>query len=710
MVAVRYAAVSIPRAFLPMNTTYRTVWNESTASWGCAGEIATGGRKPRHALQLGLALGLSLAGSAAYASCTDTGGGNPRVLADAAAPTGACTFNGSTYSGNNTVIITGSGASATFTADPLTVNGAANSLAFSVRSAGASATLQGDASVFIAAGSNARAIYLSGGTLTAQKNVMATRNGSSGGSALQVDTAATMTVQGNLVAKVASGTADGTRVTGGTLTVQGATTSTTTSASIGFTTSGTASSSLQALTATSAGSAVVASTGAKLSATTSTLTATGTNGYGIAASGAATQVKVGNSTLAPAATETAIGVGSATTISASGTGGQAIRATTTDSDVVVQVDTGATVSAQSAVIYASNTQATGKVAVTNRAALTSTAGVGIDISAALGDNTVNSYANISPAAGLNAILGGPGKDLVNLFSGVLGGGVSTAAGDDTLNAQGGSVVGAINLGDGSDVLTLGPGFDRSQVTNLDGGDDADSADGFVDTLNWEAGSASVATDYLKNWERIVLASGNAITWTGAAPLVTGTGSDANGPLGLVVRAGASAIRAAGNLAVTGDIANQGLIDLQATSLSASGRFTGGGTVNLNVVLNDGTAQPASQTLTFGSVASGAPTTLNLGNVGGAGAATTGNGILVATVTGASPADAFVLAGPGYLDQGGFRYTLQQVGSNWYLQSARAPEPPAINANPVPTLGQYAQGLLALGLALLAGWRLRQRRG
>ena len=127
-----------------------------------------------------------------------------------------------------------------------------------------------------------------------------------------------------------------------------------------------------------------------------------------------------------------------------------------------------------------------------------------------------------------------------------------------------------------------------------------------------------------------------------------------------------------------------------------------------LVLNDGTAQPASQTLTFGSVASGAPTTLNLGNVGGAGAATTGNGILVATVTGASPADAFVLAGPGYLDQGGFRYTLQQVGSNWYLQSARAPVPAAVN--PVPTLGQYAQGLLALSLALLAGWRLRQRRG
>ena len=90
---------------------------------------------------------------------TDTGGGNPRVQADAAAPTGACTFNGSTYSGNNTVIVTGSGASATFTADPLTVNGAANSWAFSVRTAGASATLQGDASVFIAAGSNARAIY-----------------------------------------------------------------------------------------------------------------------------------------------------------------------------------------------------------------------------------------------------------------------------------------------------------------------------------------------------------------------------------------------------------------------------------------------------------------------------------------------------------------------------------------------------------------------
>lgn len=699
-----------------MNKTYRTLWNESTASWVAAAEIAAAHgpsgttvrlcNPVRPLLALGFALGLSVVGGAAHAGCSDVLGGNPRVQADGGSP---CTFGGSTYSGNNTVIVTGAGTSATFTADPLAVNGASNSWAFSVRTAGASATLQGDTTVFIAAGSNARAIYLDGGTLTAQKGVTATRNGNSGGSALQVTNAATMTVQGNLLAKVESGFADGTRVTGGTLTVQGTTTSTTVSASTGFITNGPASSTLQSLSVTSAGTGVSAATGAKLSATTSQVTATGAGGYGIAASDASTQVKVGNSTLAPAATETAIGVGPASTVIASGAGGQAIRATATTSDVVVQVDAGATVSANGAVIYASNTQPTGKVTVTNRATLTSTAGVGIDISAALGDNTVNSYANINPGAGLNTILGGPGKDAVTLFSGVLNGGISTGAGDDTLNAQGGSVVGAIQLGDGSDVLTLGAGFNRSQVSSLDGGDDADSADGFVDTLNWEAGSATVATGYLKNWERIVVASGNAITWAGATPLVTGTGSDANGPLGLVIRAGASAIRAAGNLSVTGDISNQGLIDLQATSLAASGQFTGGGTVNMNVVLNNGTAQPASQTLTFGSVASGAPTTLNLANIGGTGAATTGNGILVATVTGASPAGAFVLAGPGYMDLGGFRYTLQQVGSNWYLQSEKAVTPSAVNATPVPTLGQYALGLLTLGLGLLAGLRLRQQR-
>lgn len=698
-----------------MNKTYRTLWNESTPSCVAAGELAAAhgpsgtvriGAPVRSLLGLGFALGLGVAGGAAHASCSDALGGNPRVQADGGS---ACTFGGSTYGGNNTVIVTDAGTSATFTADPLAVNGAANSWAFSVRTAGASAMLQGDTTVFIAAGGNARAIYLFGGTLTAQKGVTATRNGSSGGSALQVDTAATMTVQGNLLSKVESGSADGTRVTGGTLTVQGTTTSTTTSASTGFLTNGSASSTLQSFTVTSAGTGVSAGTGAKLSATTSQITATGAGGYGITAADASTQVKLGNSTLAPAATETAIGVGPTSTISASGAGGQAIRATATTSDVVVQVDAGATVSSNGTVIYASNTQPTGKVTVTNRTTLTSTAGVGINVSAALGENAVNSYADINPGTGLNAILGGPGKDAVTLFSGVLHGGISTGASDDTLKAQGGSVVGAIHLGDGSDVLTLDPGFDRSQVTSLDGGDDADAADGFIDTLNWEAGSASVATNYLKNWERIVLASGNAITWTGATPLVTGTGSDANGPLGLVIRAGASAIRTAGSLVVTGDISSQGLIDLQATSLAASGQLTGGGTVNMHVVLNDGTAQPASQTLTFGSVASGAPTTLNLANIGGTGAATTGNGILVATVTGASPAGAFMLAGPGYLDVGGFRYTLQQVGTNWYLQSQKAVVLGAGNATPVRTLGQYALALLALSLGLLAGLRLRQQR-
>ena len=56
---------------------------------------------------------------------------------------------------------------------------------------------------------------------------------------------------------------------------------------------------------------------------------------------------------------------------------------------------------------------------------------------------------------------------------------------------------------------------------------------------------------------------------------------------------------------------------------------------------------------------------------------TGNGILIAEISGTSPANVFTLAAP--LISGGFQYTPQKVGNNWYLQSSpyvalRRPQP------------------------------------
>ncbi|WP_429952097.1 autotransporter outer membrane beta-barrel domain-containing protein [Comamonas sediminis] len=64
------------------------------------------------------------------------------------------------------------------------------------------------------------------------------------------------------------------------------------------------------------------------------------------------------------------------------------------------------------------------------------------------------------------------------------------------------------------------------------------------------------------------------------------------------------------------------------------------------------------------------TTLHIRNVGGTGAQTTGNGILVVQVGLASNGQ-FTLPAPGYIQAGAYRYTLHKVGRNWYLQSAPA---------------------------------------
>ncbi|MNT17210.1 hypothetical protein D3C72_1523480 [compost metagenome] len=68
------------------------------------------------------------------------------------------------------------------------------------------------------------------------------------------------------------------------------------------------------------------------------------------------------------------------------------------------------------------------------------------------------------------------------------------------------------------------------------------------------------------------------------------------------------------------------------------------------------------------------------NANGLGAATTGNGILVVKVDGASNG-VFTLEG-GSVTAGHFSYTLHQVGNNWYLQSRLLTPAVGVTCNPV----------------------------
>ncbi|MCS4294967.1 autotransporter-associated beta strand protein [Comamonas sp. BIGb0152] len=122
------------------------------------------------------------------------------------------------------------------------------------------------------------------------------------------------------------------------------------------------------------------------------------------------------------------------------------------------------------------------------------------------------------------------------------------------------------------------------------------------------------------------------------------------------------------------LANAGTVTLQSGGsnavLTVANHYAGnGGAVQLNTVLEAEDA--ASQRLVINGDSSGT-TTLHIRNLGGAGAQTTGNGILVVQVDGASEGT-FSLPAPGYVEAGEFQYALIQVDKHWYLQTVTRTE-------------------------------------
>lgn len=121
-----------------------------------------------------------------------------------------------------------------------------------------------------------------------------------------------------------------------------------------------------------------------------------------------------------------------------------------------------------------------------------------------------------------------------------------------------------------------------------------------------------------------------------------------------------------------NIANAGTVTLGSANtkdiLTTTYDYKGyGGTLNLNAAL--GGNNSATQKLIVNRSTSGT-SALNIRNLGGTGAQTTGNGILVVQVGWESNGQ-FTLPAPGYIQAGAYRYTLHKVGRNWYLQSAPA---------------------------------------
>ena len=281
-------------------------------------------------------------------------------------------------------------------------------------------------------------------------------------------------------------------------------------------------------------------------------------------------------------------------------------------------------------------------------------------------------------------------------------GIRDTDGNATTTLQGGSKVsGAIRLGNGSDTVNIAGGADISALTALDGGDDVSSGDGMIDTLNLDraitgssASAGAPGNIQIANWETVNVRSGGALNLTG--DLATEQ---------LDIKGGGKVTLAPAIQAVTisGNVANAGTIDLHANNpnptntLTVAGSYVGhGGTLELDTHLaSDGS--PTDKLIVKGDVSG--TTTLNIHNSGGAGAATTADGIEVIQVGGTSQAGAFSLGAA--VSAGAYDYNLYLGGvgnnagsQNWYLRSTGKLAPTSQTALPyADVLSNFAQATL-----------------
>ncbi|SEF22395.1 autotransporter outer membrane beta-barrel domain-containing protein [Variovorax sp. NFACC27] len=197
-------------------------------------------------------------------------------------------------------------------------------------------------------------------------------------------------------------------------------------------------------------------------------------------------------------------------------------------------------------------------------------------------------------------------------------------------------------------------------------------------------------------------------------------------------ASAHTVGAGGTLDLAGfsqklpSLANGGIVSLvgtaPGTTLTITGAYVGNnGTLRLGTALGDsGSASDRLVLAGAGASASGR-TTLQVTNLGGLGALTSGSGIELvsalngATTTAQSSKDAFTLAN-GHVDAGAYEYRLHAAdangaGENWYLRSAVQVGPGPVLQIPtyrveVPMLAALPEQLRQGNLAMLGSSRVR----
>lgn len=346
---------------------------------------------------------------------------------------------------------------------------------------------------------------------------------------------------------------------------------------------------------------------------------------------------------------------------------------------------------------------TGTVAIGSAAVISSASGVAIRDGAADADRWGGSVSITSAGTLTGGVRMGLGNDVFALTGGstngdVYGDDLASQAGDgnDTFRWSGGTFRGGFFGGGGADTAIISAaGYDSTQ--DLAGG----SGPG-TDTLTFDSVNARSLNDGVSGWEQLSIVNRSIVGLAGGAGAQLGN---------LDIGAGSTLLAFEG-LVLGGSVSSAGTIDLSGngqagTVFEVGADFSGGGTAVLDVALADA-GLLSSDRLVIGGDVAGTTRLVMKNSTPGLGAATTGDGILVAEVAGAASAQSFVLAS-GPLVAGAYVYDLdqgEQAGTNnVYLVSRLAPDASAIQAAPfliatsfvdLPSLEKRHAGRLQVG--------------
>jgi outer membrane autotransporter protein len=335
--------------------------------------------------------------------------------------------------------------------------------------------------------------------------------------------------------------------------------------------------------------------------------------------------------------------------------------------------------------------------------------------------TVNNSGTLESATTEAIAANGPIDLVINNTGNIVGGGgraIFTDVGSDTFNWSAGTISGGfIRLDAGNDTAKLTTLTD----TNLNGVSSFDGGPG-TDVLTFNQTQASGLSRFI-NWETINVTNSSQLTLDSngltLGDSVTGTGTlnlDSTSTLFAGGLGDPSILPAVSGQLVT--VNNAGTIDLTnggtstADALVVNGNYVGlNGRLLLQTVL--GADNSPSDKLVIAQGTGSGNTTLGITNLGGTGALTATDGIMVVQATngGTTTSGAFTLPKP--LVAGAYVYYLFRGGvsagtaDNWYLRSSLPPAPaqsatPPDPSTPAPTAPVAAAGTPPLQPAPAAG--------